>query len=134
MVRLQAKAVQTRDLPAGAGVGYGFRFRTSGPFRAATIALGYADGWPRHAAACAWLDGTRLPFAGRVSMDSIVLDVSALPPGRPEPGELVDLICPEQSVDDVAALAGTIGYEILTGLGRRFCRRYEEDGEPARPA
>ena len=59
---------------------------------------------------------------------------SALPPGRPEPGELVDLICPEQSVDDVAALAGTIGYEILTGLGRRFCRRYEEEGEPARPA
>jgi len=134
VVRLQAKVVQTRDLPAGAGVGYGFGFRTSAAFRAATIALGYADGWPRRVAAGAWLGGVRLPFAGRVSMDSIVIDVSALPPGRPEPGELVDLICPEQSVDDVAALAGTIGYEILTGLGRRFCRRYEEEGKPARPA
>lgn len=134
VVRLQAKVVQTRTLPAGAGVGYGFRFLTSGSFRAATIALGYADGWPRRAAAAAWLDGVRLPFAGRVSMDSIVLDVSALPPGRPVPGELVDLICPGQSVDHVAALAGTIGYEILTGLGRRFCRRYVEGWEPARPA
>ncbi len=83
VVRLQAKVVQTRELAAGAGVGYGHRYLTSAPFRAATIALGYADGWPRHAAASAFLDGVRLPFAGRVSMDSIVLDVSALPKGGP---------------------------------------------------
>jgi alanine racemase len=134
VVRLQAKVIQTRDLAAGAGVGYGYGFLTSAPFRAATIALGYADGWPRRAAAGAWLEGVRLPFAGRVSMDSIVLDVSALPRGRPEAGELVDLIGVDQSVDDVAALAGTIGYEILTGLGHRFCRRYEDASGPAGPS
>jgi alanine racemase len=134
VVRVQAKVIQIRDLAAGAGVGYGFGFLTSAPLRAATIALGYADGWPRRAAAGAWLDGVRLPFVGRVSMDSIVLDVSALPQGRPEVGELVDVIGVDQSVDDVAALAGTIGYEILTGLGHRFCRRYEDASGPAGPS
>ena len=125
VVRLDAKVVQTRELEAGIGVGYGYAFRTTGPLRLATIALGYADGWPRRAAACAWADGTKLPFAGRVSMDSIILDISALPPGRLQSGDLVELIGPNQTVDELAALAGTIGYEILTGLGRRFHRRYE---------
>ena len=91
----------------------------------ATIALGYADGWPRHAATAAWIDGTKLPMLGRISMDSIVIDISSLPAGRLKPGDLVDLIGAHQTVDDLAASAGTIGYEILTGLGRRFHRRYE---------
>ncbi len=124
-VRLDAKIIQTRDLEAGIGVGYGYAFRTTGPLRLATIALGYADGWPRRAGAVAFLDGAKLPFAGRVSMDSITLDISALPPGRLKPGDLVELIGPNQTVDELAAHAGTIGYEILTGLGRRFHRRYE---------
>ena len=58
-------------------------------------------------------------------MDSIILDISALPPGRLQAGSLVEVIGPSQTVDELAALAGTIGYEILTGLGRRFHRRYE---------
>lgn len=124
-VRLSAKVIQTRELIAGAGVGYGHAYRTTGPFRAATISLGYADGWPRRLSdAGAWFEGVRLPFAGRVSMDSIILDASALPPGRPAPGDLVELIGPAQTVDDIAALSGTIGYEILTGLGGRFHRDY----------
>ncbi|MIL09522.1 alanine racemase, partial [Salmonella enterica subsp. enterica] len=90
----------------------------------ATIALGYADGWHRRATAAGWFEGQRLPFAGRVSMDSIILDVSALPEGRLKAGDLVEMIGPDQSVDDVANYAGTIGYEILTGLGDRFHRRY----------
>jgi alanine racemase len=125
VVRLAAKVIQTRELPAGAGVGYGWALRTESPVRVATIALGYADGWPRRLSGAAWFEGVRLPFAGRVSMDSITLDVSSLPPGRPAPGELIELIGPHQDVDRVASLAGTIGYEILTGLGRRFHRRYE---------
>ena len=125
VVRLDAKVVQTRELEAGIGVGYGYAFRTTAPLRLATIALGYADGWPRRTAACAWFDGAKLPFAGRVSMDSIILDISALPPGRLQAGSLVEVIGPSQTVDELAALAGTIGYEILTGLGRRFHRRYE---------
>ena len=124
VVRLEAKVIQTRSLGSGAGVGYGHAFRTTGPLRAATISLGYADGWHRRAASAAWFDGVRLPFVGRVSMDSIILDISALPAGRLREGDLVELLGPSQSVDDAAGHAGTIGYEILTSLGPRFHRRY----------
>jgi alanine racemase len=124
VVRLQAKVIQTRSLNEGAGVGYGHTFRTSGPLDVATISLGYADGWHRRAASAAWFDNVRLPFVGRVSMDSIILDISALPPDRLGEGDLVELLGPSQSVDDAAGHAGTIGYEILTSLGLRFHRRY----------
>ena len=124
VVRLQAKVIQTRSLQEGAGVGYGHAFRATGPLRAATISLGYADGWHRRAASAAWFEGVRLPFLGRVSMDSIILDISALPLGRLAEGDLVELLGPSQSVDDAAGHAGTIGYEILTSLGPRFYRTY----------
>jgi len=130
VVRLAAKVIQTRDLTEGIGVGYGHTFRTTGPLRAATISLGYADGWHRRAAGGAWWKGVRLPFIGRVSMDSIILDISALPEGALHAGDLVELINDEQTVDDIAGYSGTIGYEILTGLGNRFHRRYVEDGSP----
>jgi alanine racemase len=126
VVHLGAKVLQTRDLPAGTGVGYGHTFHADRPMRAATISLGYADGWPRHAIASAFLGDVRLPFVGRVSMDSIIVDVSRL--DRPlAAGEFVEVIGPHQSVDDVAALAGTIGYEILTSLGRRFHSVYVDE-------
>ncbi|PDQ18235.1 alanine racemase [Mesorhizobium sanjuanii] len=124
VVRLEAKVIQTRMLEAGAGVGYGHTFHTPAPLAAATISLGYADGWHRRAASAAWFQGVRLPFLGRVSMDSIILDISALPPGRLRAGDLVELIGPSQTVDQAAGHAGTIGYEILSSLGRRFHRRY----------
>ena len=126
VVRLEAKVVQTRMLEAGVGVGYGHAFQTTAPLTAATISLGYADGWHRRAASAAWFEGVRLPFLGRVSMDSIILDISALPSGRLREGDLVELLGPSQSVDDAAGHAGTIGYEILTSLGPRFHRRYVE--------
>lgn len=129
VVRLAAKVIQTRELTAGAGVGYGHDFQTSAPMRTATISLGYADGWPRRAVAAAWLEDTRLPFVGRVSMDSIILDVSTLSPDRLKAGDLVELIGAHQTVDDVAALSGTIGYEILTALGSRFHRVYVDEGK-----
>jgi alanine racemase len=127
VVRLQAKVIQTRELTADVGIGYGHAYRTTAPLRTATIALGYADGWPRHAATAAWHGGKKLPFVGRVSMDSIVLDISALDPDELAAGDLVELIGAHQTIDDVAALSGTIGYEILTGLGHRFHRLYEGD-------
>ena len=122
VVGLSAKIVQTRELPAYVGVGYGHAYHTVAPMRTATISLGYADGWPRRASASAWRDGVELPFIGRVSMDSIILDISALPPGSLKGGDLVELIGRNQTVDDIAGLAGTIGYEILTSLGKRFHR------------
>ena len=124
VVRLQAKVVQTRSVEKGAGVGYGHTYRAQDALRLATISLGYADGWHRRAASAAWFENARLPFVGRVSMDSIILDISALPPGRLGEGDLVELLGPSQSVDDAAGHAGTIGYEILTSLGPRFHRRY----------
>ncbi|WP_315926096.1 alanine racemase [Mesorhizobium sp. SP-1A] len=124
VVRLEAKVIQTRTLEEGASVGYGHTFRVAGRLRAATISLGYADGWHRRGAAAAFLDGVRLPFIGRVSMDSIIIDVSALPESRLKEGDLVEVIGPSQTVDDVAMLTGTIGYEVLTSLGCRFHRRY----------
>jgi alanine racemase len=127
VVKLSAKVVQTRELPAGAGVGYGHAFRASMPMRTATISVGYADGWPRRAVAAAWFADTRLPFIGRVSMDSISLDISALPESRLKSGDLVELIGEHQSVDDIATLAGTIGYEILTSLGSRYHRVYADE-------
>jgi alanine racemase len=125
VVSLAAKIIQTRTLDEGAGVGYGHSYRATGGLGVATISLGYADGWPRHASSRAFHGGVALPFAGRVSMDSIVLDISALPAGTLSAGDTVELIGAHQTVDDVAGQAGTIGYEILTGLGSRFHRVYE---------
>lgn len=133
VVRLEAQVIQTRDLETGIGVGYGHSFRTGAPLRAATIAIGYADGWPRRASAAAWYGGRKLPFAGRVSMDSIVLDVSSLDADELAPGDLVELIGDHQTIDDLAELSGTIGYEILTGIGHRFHRRYRGEGASAVP-
>jgi alanine racemase len=125
-VTLQAKIVQMRDVAAGTPVGYGHTYRTPGPARLATIAVGYADGYLRAGSnkGCAWFQGVQLPVLGRVSMDSIVLDASAVPEGALGEGALVTLIGAERDVDAVAADAGTIGYEILTSLGHRYERRY----------
>lgn len=124
VVHVAAKVIQTADCAAGTGIGYGHDFHAERSMRLATISLGYADGWPRRARGAAFHRGVRLPFVGRVSMDSIVVDASALPAGALHPGALVDVFCDRQTVDDVALLAGTIGYEVLTGLGHRFHRRW----------
>lgn len=128
VVRLQAKVLQVRTIDPGRAVGYGAAFRAERPMRIATLALGYADGFLRSLSGrgWAWAGGQRLPLAGRVSMDLVTLDVSALPPERLRPGDLVELLGPEQGVDDLAEQAGTIGYEILTALGRRYHRVYRD--------
>lgn len=123
VVTLSARVLQTRDVDPGRGIGYGHRSIAPRRLRLATLALGYADGWPRNADTFAVFRGQRMPFAGRVSMDSLVVDATdcANPPLE---GDMVELIGPEQTVDDVAHAAGTIGYEILTRLGTRFDRIY----------
>lgn len=122
VIRLQAKVIQTRTVERDAGIGYGHTATAQGPQRLATISLGYADGWHRRAGAAARFDGVELPFIGRVSMDSIILDISALPESRLKAGDLVDLIDAEQTIDDLAGSYGTIAYEVLTSLGHRFHR------------
>ncbi len=126
VIRLDAKVVQLRDVPAGTRIGYGHTARTTAPARLATIAVGYADGYLRSGSnrGSAWSGDIPLPIMGRVSMDSIVLDASAVPAWAMDEGSTVELIGPHRSVDSVAADAGTIGYEVLTSLGRRYHRRY----------
>lgn len=126
VVRLQAPVLQVRAVHSDASIGYGATYRTPAPGRIATVACGYADGYPRAAGnhAEAMLGGRRVPLIGRLSMDLLTLDVSALPADRPHPGEQVELLGPDYDVDALADAAGTIGYELLTHLGRLCRRRY----------
>ena len=129
-VSLSARVVQLRSVQAGDIVGYGARYVASRERRIATIALGYADGWLRALSgrSLAFVDGVAVPFVGTVSMDSITLDVTGFAEDRIAPGQPVALLCAQQTVDTVAAQAGTIGYEVLTRLGQRFARRYIGQG------
>jgi len=98
------------------------------------VAVGYADGYMRAASSSdqapggdAIVAGQRCPLAGRVSMDLLAIDITALPDGGARRGDLATLIGDEITVDDVAKAAGTIGYEVLTSLGRRYRRVYRTD-------
>lgn len=128
VVRLKARVIQVRDVEAGGCVGYGWDFRAREPMRLATLAIGYADGLSRlfGNGGAAYFESHRLAVVGRVSMDSIVVDVSAMPDGYIKPGAMVDIIGDDQSVDDLAASMNTIGYEVLTSLGHRFKRVYRD--------
>ncbi len=123
VVRLRARVLQVRDVPAGAGVGYNAQWTASGPSRIATVSVGYADGFLRALTnrAVAYFDGRPVPLVGRVSMDLTTFDVTTEPSLRQ--GDWLDLIGPG-GVDALAELAGTNGYEILTSLGPRYVRRY----------
>lgn len=126
VVKLFARIIQTRSIPAGAHVGYGYTFEAARPTRVATLSVGYADGWLRSIGGrgAAWLGEHRLPILGRVSMDSICVDASNVPDALLEADSVVELIGVHQTVDDIAEAAGTIGYEILTSLGNRYRRIY----------
>lgn len=124
IVRLDARILQIRMVEAGTGVGYGLTYTAPSPRRLATIAIGYADGWPRSlgGVGAAWHRGVRLPITGRVSMDSTTIDITDLPRDALAEGDFVELLGPSQSLADVARDAGTIAYEILTRLGPRHAR------------
>ena len=138
VVRLQAPVLQLREIRERRTVGYGAAAGTAPPARIATLAAGYADGYLRATSnrGSVFIDGHACPVTGRVSMDLLTVDVTeAMRKGSDiHPGVLMDLIDARYSIDDVAASAGTIGYEILTGLGGRYRRRYTGEVETARPA
>ncbi len=128
VARLQGRIVQTRWIEAGTSVGYGARYTAERRTRIATLAVGYADGFLRagggRGVATLPDDPRPLPIVGRISMDCLALDVTALGERAPAPGALVDLIGPHRALDEAAAAAGTIGYEMLTALGARHHRHY----------
>ena len=127
MVRLEAAIAQVRAVEAGAGAGYNARWIAPGPRRLATLSLGYADGFPRAASprGHALVGGVACPILGLISMDLIILDVTDAPDARR--GAVATLIGDGLDVDAVGRAAGTIGYEILTGLGSRYVRAYIGD-------
>jgi alanine racemase len=111
-------------LAIGETVGYGCAWVAEAPSLIATISGGYADGLLRALGnrAVLWAGDVPCPLVGRVSMDTITVDISHL---EQAPRKL-DILGPRQSVDDLAEAGSTIGYEILTGLGARYARRYIE--------
>ena len=131
VVTLHGRIVQTRDVAEGATVGYSATWTARRPTRLAIVSVGYADGFLRAASASdkrpgaeAVVAGQRCPFAGRVSMDLIAIDVTDVPQAQTKRGNLVTLLGDGIGVDDLAERAGTIGYEVLTSLGRRYRRIY----------
>jgi alanine racemase len=125
VVGLFAKILQIRRVDAPRTVGYGATHQFSGPALVATVAAGYADGYLRSLSGrgTAYIGDVAVPLVGRVSMDLLTFDISAVPTARP--GDRIELIGPHVRVDTVAEAAGTIGYESLTGLGRRYRRHYK---------
>lgn len=126
-MRLYARIIHTRRVEAGTPIGYGAAYRTVLPSTIAAIPLGYADGYPRLAeqGGCVVRHGRRLPIAGRISMDSLMVDAGTLPV---RVGDTVELWGQALPVGEIAAAARTIPYELLARVGRRVPRVYMLDG------
>lgn len=129
VVALKARVVSVRRLAAGDSVSYGAEWRAAAPTTIATLAIGYADGVRRavRGQAQVLLGGCRRPIVGRVTMDMLMVDLGSNSPGI-RVGDVATLVGGDGteaiSLDEFAGWAGTISYEILTGLGRRLPRRY----------
>ena len=121
---MESEIISIRELEAGKGLGYGQTWVANKSSKVGTIPIGYADGYPRHAAngTPVLVNGQRVLLAGRVSMDMISVDLSGL--AQVEVGDPVELWGTSLSVNEVASCAGTIGYEILAGLTGRVPRSY----------
>jgi alanine racemase len=133
-VELKAHIIQVRTVNRGESVGYGAGWTAGRPSRIAVLPVGYADGLLRSAgagkgkpAAEIVIAGRRCPLVGRVSMDLLAADVTDVAEGGVRRGDLATLIGNGASVDDLAAGMGTIAYEVLTSLGRRYHRIYRGD-------
>jgi alanine racemase len=125
VMTLKSRIALIRELPAGHGVSYGRQFVTTGPTRVATVGIGYGDGYPRHVSgkgAEVWIRGQRLPILGRITMDQLMVDVTSAP--EVSEGDEVELFGPHISVEEVAAKADTIVWEIFTGITPRVMRCY----------
>lgn len=134
VIELQGRIVQVRNVTRGETVGYDAQWTAKRATRLAIAAVGYADGYLRAASASdtiaggeAIVAGRRCRLAGRVSMDLIAVDITGLPEQSVRRGDFVTLVGNEITVDDLAASAGTIGYEVLTSLGKRYHRIYRTD-------
>lgn len=119
VMTLRSEIIGVQTLKAGDTVGYGSRYRAAGEQRIGIVAGGYADGYPRIAPSGTpvWVDGVRTGTVGTVSMDMLAIDLTPCP--RAGIGSPVELWGNEVKIDDVAAAAGTVGYELMCALAPR---------------
>lgn len=125
VMSLKSRVTLVRTLPAGHGISYGRQFLTTRPTRVATVGIGYGDGYPRHVSgngAEVWIRGRRFPILGRVTMDQMMIDVTAS--DEVSEGDEVELFGPNLPVSEIAAKADTIVWEIFTGITPRVMRCY----------
>jgi alanine racemase len=132
VVDLKARVLVVRNVESGQTIGYNATWTARRRSRVAVIGVGYADGFLRAASADdnkrgggALVGAQRCPIVGRISMDLTAIDVTDVPNNAVKRGDLVTLIGEGLELEEVAENAGTIGYEILTGLGHRYARIYE---------
>jgi alanine racemase len=132
---LQVPILQVKEARTGETVGYGAAQTLSRDSRLAIIGHGYADGFFRalsgsnsRAGTMVWLRDAYCPVVGRISMDLSVVDITELGENLPHPGEGVEVFGPHVSVDDIADVCGTIGYEVLTSMKGRYSRHYVGGG------
>jgi alanine racemase len=125
-VNWDARILQLRHASSGEAVGYGGTHILTRDSLIATIGVGYGDGYPRclGGIAVAQIDGHTAPIIGRISMDSMALDVTDIPETTIHSTTAARLLGPHYDTSVMARDAGTISYEILTGLGQRPARRY----------
>ncbi len=128
VIGLKAKILQIRHVDSESAVGYGGAAKVPANSRLATVAAGYADGYLRSLGnrGHGYAAGIKVPVVGRISMDLTTFDVTKVPTDQIRPGDEIELISPQHTIDDLASEAGTIGYEILTSLGSRYQRRYQK--------
>ena len=126
VIELKSHILQLRNLPKGATVGYGGTWAAKRDSRIAVVAAGYADGFMRAADMSGprqvVVGDKRCPVVGRISMDLMAIDVTDLPVSAVRRDQMVTLIGEGLTLDEAALQAGTISYEVLTNLGRRFHR------------
>jgi alanine racemase len=128
VVDLKARIVQIRQVPRGGSVGYAAAWTAAGATRIAVVSVGYGDGYLRAGAALGGeppqvlVASQRCPVVGRISMDLLTVDVTALPEHAVRRGDFVTLLGGDIGIADLARWGGTIGYEVLTSLGRRYHR------------
>jgi len=126
---LTSQVLQLRKLDPGETVGYGAAFTARRPSTLAVVALGYADGLIRASGTKgrAAIGGVLVPYAGRISMDLLALDVTDVPDQALHRGATVEFLGDAISLDDAARAAGTITHEVLTAISPRARRVYSGD-------
>ncbi|HWR06035.1 alanine racemase [Sporomusa sp.] len=125
-MRLKAQVAHVKTVESGTSISYGRTYTARAERRIATLPIGYADGWTRllSGKTDVLIHGRRAPLVGRICMDQCMVDVSAIP--DVQPGDIATLFgAPELSTDEIAAIVGTINYELVCMVSKRVPRVYK---------